>query len=129
MMSWKIQTPRKDAATPRTADETMCVIGEVTLMESKEARLIRKPKVPCAVKVLVQSILTEYSRIRTVMREPQINVRSCLESPYRSDITPGSSPHITTTTLSTAALNRFVYQLRSRAESLRSLIAFLMTTA
>ena len=47
MMSWKSQTPSIDAATPRTADETMCVIGEVTLMESRLAMLIRKPKTPC----------------------------------------------------------------------------------
>lgn len=47
MMSWKSHMPRRDAATPRTADETMCVIGEVTLMESRLAMLMRKPKTPC----------------------------------------------------------------------------------
>ena len=44
----KSQTPRKEAATPRTAEDTMCVIGEVTLMESREARDMRKPNVPCS---------------------------------------------------------------------------------
>ena len=35
-----------DPATPRTADDTMCVMGEVTLIESKLAMLIRKPTTP-----------------------------------------------------------------------------------
>lgn len=38
-----------DDATPRTADEIMCVIGDVTLIESKLARLIKKPSTPCGV--------------------------------------------------------------------------------
>ena len=46
MMSLKSQTPSIDAATPRTADETMCVMGEVTLIESKLAMLIKKPNIP-----------------------------------------------------------------------------------
>ena len=45
--SWKSHTPRSDAATPRTAEETMCVIGEVTLIESRLAMLMRKPNTPC----------------------------------------------------------------------------------
>ena len=44
--SWKSHTPSSDAATPRTADETMCVMGEVTLMDIKLARLMRKPNAP-----------------------------------------------------------------------------------
>lgn len=47
MTSLNTQTPRKDAATPRTADETMCVIGDVTLMERRLAILIKKPIIPC----------------------------------------------------------------------------------
>ena len=47
MTSSKNQTPSTEAATPRTADETMCVIGEVTLMDMRLATLMRKPKAPC----------------------------------------------------------------------------------
>lgn len=38
--------PRSEAATPRTAEDTICVIGEVTLIDSKLAMLIKKPKTP-----------------------------------------------------------------------------------
>lgn len=47
MISWNSHAPSTEAATPRTADDTMCVIGEVTLMESKLAILIKKPTTPC----------------------------------------------------------------------------------
>ena len=46
IMSWKSQTPRKEAATPLTAEETMCVIGDVTLTESRIAIPKRKPNAP-----------------------------------------------------------------------------------
>jgi hypothetical protein len=46
MMSWKSHMPSRDAATPRTAEDTMCVIGEVTLMDSRLAMLMRKPMIP-----------------------------------------------------------------------------------
>lgn len=46
MTSLNTQTPRKEAATPRTADETMCVIGDVTLMDRRLAILIKKPITP-----------------------------------------------------------------------------------
>lgn len=45
-ISPKTQTPSKDAATPRTADDTMCVIGEVILIERREEMHIKKPRVP-----------------------------------------------------------------------------------
>ena len=45
-MSWKSHTPSRDAATPRTAEDTMCVIGDVTLMDSKLAMLMAKPRTP-----------------------------------------------------------------------------------
>lgn len=48
MTSWKSHTPSPEAATPRTADETMCVMGEVTLMDMRLATLIRKPNTPYA---------------------------------------------------------------------------------
>ena len=40
------QTPSTDPATPRTAEDTMWVIGEVTLMDNRLAMLIKKPKTP-----------------------------------------------------------------------------------
>lgn len=46
MISWNSQTPSMDAATPRTAEDTICVMGEVTLMDSKLAMLIKKPNMP-----------------------------------------------------------------------------------
>lgn len=48
MISSKSQIARSEPATPRTAEETMCVIGDVTLMESRLAMLIRKPMMPCS---------------------------------------------------------------------------------
>jgi len=38
--------PRREAATPRTAEETICVMGEVTLIDKREAMDIRKPRMP-----------------------------------------------------------------------------------
>lgn len=46
MISWNNHIPRSEAATPRTAEETICVMGEVTLIESKLAMFIRKPRRP-----------------------------------------------------------------------------------
>jgi len=46
MMSWNNHIPRREAATPRTAEEIMCVIGEVTLIERRLAMLMRKPNKP-----------------------------------------------------------------------------------
>lgn len=46
MMSPKNQTATSDCTTPRTAEETMCVIGEVILMLRKPAMPMRKPKTP-----------------------------------------------------------------------------------
>jgi hypothetical protein len=46
MTSWKSHIPRRVANTPRTADVTMCVMGEVTLMERRAAMLIKNPSVP-----------------------------------------------------------------------------------
>jgi hypothetical protein len=46
MMSPNKHTPNMDAATPLTAEDTMCVMGEVTLMDNRLARLIMKPSAP-----------------------------------------------------------------------------------
>lgn len=47
MMSWKSHMPSREAATPRTAEEIIWVMGEVTLMDKREAMDIRKPMMPC----------------------------------------------------------------------------------
>lgn len=44
--SWNNHIPSTEAATPRTAEETMWVMGEVTLMERRLAMLIIKPRIP-----------------------------------------------------------------------------------
>ena len=46
MISLNNSIANRDPATPRTADDTMCVMGEVTLIESKLAMLIKKPMTP-----------------------------------------------------------------------------------
>jgi hypothetical protein len=46
MISWNNDIPRSEAATPRTADETIWVMGEVTLIERRLAILMRNPKTP-----------------------------------------------------------------------------------
>lgn len=51
MISWNNAIAKRDPATPRTADDTMCVMGEVTLIESKLAILIRKPTTPLKCKL------------------------------------------------------------------------------
>jgi hypothetical protein len=46
MMSPKRATPRMDAATPRTAEEIMCVIGDVTWIDRAQAMESRNPTLP-----------------------------------------------------------------------------------
>lgn len=46
MMSPNNHIPNREAATPLTAEDTMCVMGEVTLMDKRLARLIIKPSAP-----------------------------------------------------------------------------------
>lgn len=46
MISWKSQRPRREAATPRTAEETIWVMGEVTLIDRRLAILIKNPRTP-----------------------------------------------------------------------------------
>lgn len=45
-MSPKRATPRMDAATPRTAEEIMCVIGDVTWIDRAQAMESRNPTLP-----------------------------------------------------------------------------------
>ena len=47
-MSPKRTTPRMDAATPRTAEEIMCVIGDVTWIDRAHAMERRNPTLPWA---------------------------------------------------------------------------------
>lgn len=47
MTSLKAQIPMKVCSTPRIADDTICVTGEVTLTESRPAMHIKKPSTPC----------------------------------------------------------------------------------
>lgn len=46
MISRNNHIPKSEAATPRTADETMCVMGDVTLIDRRLAILMRNPKTP-----------------------------------------------------------------------------------
>lgn len=46
MTSWNNHIPKSEAATPRTAEETICVIGEVTLIDKRLAILMRNPSAP-----------------------------------------------------------------------------------
>jgi hypothetical protein len=46
MISENNFTANSDPVTPRTADDIMWVMGDVTLIESKLAMLIRKPMTP-----------------------------------------------------------------------------------
>jgi hypothetical protein len=46
IISWKNHTPRRVTTTPRTAEETICVMGEVTFMLKNPAMQMRKPKRP-----------------------------------------------------------------------------------
>jgi hypothetical protein len=46
MTSLNSHTPSTDPATPRTAEETIWVMGEVTLIDNKLAMLIKKPNTP-----------------------------------------------------------------------------------
>ena len=46
MISLKRAMPRMDAATPRTAEEIMCVIGDVTWIDRAQAMESRNPTLP-----------------------------------------------------------------------------------
>jgi len=98
----KSHTPNIEPATPRTADETIWVIGEVTLIDNKLAMLIKKPKIP-------------------VIAEPQMKVFRG-EIPVdtgpgsvRRAVIAGTSPETMMTGTRTPALYRFVYHDKCRA--------------
>jgi hypothetical protein len=54
IISWKNHRPRKDEATPRTALEIICVMGEVTLIDNRPAMLIRNPIAPYRIRNEIQ---------------------------------------------------------------------------
>lgn len=133
-MSLKSHTPRRDAATPRTADETMCVIGDVTLIDIRLARLMRKPNAPCSEVVSEWNVPMHHHEL-TVMMEPMTNVESVLIcpgafslGPKRSVMIPGSSPTRIRAGARTTALRRFVYQDKWRALPCTTSKLFLITT-
>lgn len=128
--------PNNDAATPRTAEEIMCVIGDVTLMESRLARLIKNPITPCRVHSSSANA-QKAGRVLTVMRDPQTNVCSSESSPgaRTTSVDPekrltiaGTSPARTITGIKSTALKRFVYQERFMALPLTTSRLFLITT-
>ena len=107
------QTPNRLCATPRTAEETMWVIGEVTLMESKEAMDMRKPSVP-------------------VMKDPtQKALASLVLNPLaRSSTTSLPSPTKRTTGMRRKELTGSMYQDKTMALPFTPWTSrdFLMTT-
>ena len=100
MISPKKYTARIVCNTPLAADEitgvsgaglgvkcaghSLCVTGEVTLIDKNEAREMRNPKTPWG-----QRILSAVMGIRTVIRAPGTN---CPASPRRIRRAPGASP-------------------------------------
>jgi hypothetical protein len=101
--------PRRDAATPLTADETIWVIGEVVLIERSVAILIAKPRVP-------------------VINDPQANVVKSPEvSPVKISIIAGISPAKIETGSITQAPMKLLYHDNSSALPPTALRLFLMT--
>jgi len=118
IISWNNHIPKRDAATPRTAEETMCVMGDVTLMERRLAILMRKPTTP-------------------VINEPQRNVvkgvmvssgSKSSSKPKRSSIIAGTSPTTKIMGIRRIALKRLVYHDSAKALPLTTLRLCLMTT-
>ncbi len=133
-MSSKNQTPSTDAATPRTAEDTICVIGDVTLMDSRLAMLIKKPRTPYS-KHGLRFQITWTERIRTVTADPHMKAVKGLISPSStigllksSSCTPGPSPVKSNRGSRMRALTKLVYQERWRALPLTTSKLLLITT-
>lgn len=136
MISPNIDIPKSEAATPRTADETMWVIGEVTLIERRLAMLMRKPVAPYQ-QYFVSSKMQNITDRLTVIIEPQMKVIKGLmtfsgcESSSRvkkSLNIAGVSPTNTMTGINTIALKRLLYHDSKRALPFTILRLFLITT-
>ena len=102
-----------EPTTPRTAEETMWVMGEVTLIDNKLARLIKKPKTPWS--VVTQWPKITFHRRHTVIAEPQRKVLkgdiAVVEGPVseKREVIAGTSPAMMITGIKAMALYRFVY--------------------
>jgi hypothetical protein len=136
IMSPKYHIPNRDAATPLTADDTMCVIGEVILMDRRLARLIIKPMAPCH-DASVSNHTNHPRWTHTVIKDPQMNVCSSLSSPStemtsvcpkNNSIIAGTSPANMMSGIIPIALNRLVYHDKFMALPLTTSRLFLMTT-
>jgi len=94
-------TPSTEPATPLTAEETMWVMGEVTLIDNRLAMLIKKPKTPW---VYRQAMAHSCLQVRhTVIAEPQRKVLNgeipTVKGPgsAKRAATAGTSPETTIT--------------------------------
>lgn len=114
----------------------MCVIGDVTLIESRLARLIKNPMTPCDVRSLLANVASADS-VLTVIRDPQTNVCSSESSPGVGTISSdpkkrrmmaGTSPARTIRGMMSNELSKFVYQERCMALPLTTSRLFLITT-
>ena len=115
-MSPKIATPRADAATPRIADETMCVIGDVTFIERTLAIESRKPTLPWANIVFFRQSPPKVEQTAlTVATEPMTNVQNPSARPERRSSTAGPSPRTMMNGTSSTELSRLEYQLMDSA--------------
>ena len=115
IISWKNHTPRRVTTTPRTAEDTMCVMGEVTFILKNPAMQMRKPNKPCE----IQSswVVVNWSYVLgslTVIRVPQRNVDHPTSSSNNNFLTSGPSPTRKIKGIMTIALRRFVYHARWR---------------
>jgi hypothetical protein len=141
-MSWNNHMPSKEAATPRTAEEIICVTGEVTLIERRLAMLIMNPSTPWPMEAHLSTQYKILGKAPTVIIDPQKNVLSalvaeavcigslCMRSllPLSNLMSGGSSPTNTERGRSTNALRRFAYQDNANALPLTMLRLFLITT-
>jgi len=96
MRSPNSHTPKKDAATPRTAEDTICVIGDVTFMDNKLAMLIKNPTTP--------AIADPHKKVLKGLSPTSERTGS-----KNNEMIDGSSPERTMTGTRRTALYKFVY--------------------
>jgi hypothetical protein len=133
MISENSHIARRDDATPRTAEDTIWVIGDVTLIDNRLAILIRNPTTPWQSLVRPKFPFLCYSSL-TVIKDPQKNlfkgvIPSCKTAgTKKSDIIAGSSPANTIMGRRMMALYKFVYHDRWRVLPLTTSKLRLITT-
>lgn len=88
--SLKNHTPKRVTTTPLTADETICVMGDVTLMLKKPAMQMRKPNRPVTI-------------------VPHKKVFHPFSSTNNNECTAGPSPTRNTRGNNTIVLNKLLY--------------------